>query len=398
MEEPFPKMLCNGSYQSCLQAASKNAIKNNIRWLIKKKSNHRIVYKCAQEKCTSTCEVRASLEDGNIIWGAFLNINHHDHDQNKFLSKPLREHLMMAIAKASALEPKSLTKAVSSEVNVSISSSQISRIKRQKLLDNAWESLWRKLPSFVEAINSTNELADLKMDGNEIKSLFLTFPYAHSFCNSNAFLNIIFIDGTFNTDHCKSTLLTAVTITADKIILPLAVALTDGETIENYYYFFSNLSKHLSDSSKNVFLSDQHPAISAALTKVFPNCAHVPCAWHIAQKIRCPKVVFFELLITDNVALFNIRWESFQKDYKASAEKISKFINNMAYVKNNRAKYGFISDSPIEAFHSAIAKYRCKEPLFLLSAIICWASKQRSKQLKILPLDLYCTTTTKLIQ
>ena len=238
-------------------------------------------------------------------------------------------------------------------------------------------------------MNKEQELSNfIENDGNTV--VFLVFPYTRDFVNSKAFLGIIFIDGTFCTDHCKSTLLAAVTVTPDRIILPLGVAETSGETLENYSIFLGELLKYIPDSTDLVFMADQHPSIKSSIGKIYPLSQLVPCAWHIAKHLRCPPSIFFNLLKSDNISLFNARWEIFQKKYPDSAQKILPFIDQIAYAKNNTIKLGFVSDSPIESFNASIKEYRSKEPLLLLIFIFQWSIAQRNKQLNLLSNDLFC--------
>ena len=122
-------------------------------------------------------------------------------------------------------------------------------------------------------------------EAGHIIGVFLTFPYVRNFCSSDAFLNMIFLDGTFCTDHNRTTLLAAVTVTSDKIILPLGVATTSGETNINYEYFLGQLSNYIKDSRNLTFLADRHPAIISSVSKVYPFSTLVPCAWHVCKQI-----------------------------------------------------------------------------------------------------------------
>ena len=378
-------ILCRGSYHQCIQSISLNGIDNQTRWHVVSRTSLKTKYKCCQRNCNCKAEIRAYEENEETTFQAVILGMHENHDI--VLTKPLREHLVLTVAKAVTSNTKGIKEAVATEVKEQINPRVINRIKRLRIIDGAWESLWLKLPSFVEIINTEQNLAFMNA-GKQF--IFLTFPYTKKFVNSKAFLDVIFIDGTLCTDHCKTTLLAAVTVTSDRIILPLAVAVTTGETLENYMTFLQHLSRFMPDSMKLIFMADQHPSISSSINAVYPLSCFIPCAWHVLKHLRCPKVVFFALLRADNIKLYETRWKEFQEKYPDSANKVSSFIDSMAYAKNNKVKLGFITDSPIEAFNAAIKQYRSKEPLILLKYIFEWALGQRNKQLSLLTNNLYC--------
>lgn len=384
-------LIKSGEYQTCIRVMSVSGVINNTHWIIKKKTDSRILYKCAHENCNCRAEVISKIINGDITWEAYQIGTHTNHTQN--LAKPLKEHLIMAISKAS-YENKSIQESIISDVKMKVSNQTINRIKRTKYILNIWESMWKKLPDFVNLLNKDQILSHIWIENEDnIKSVFLTFPYVDIFCKSDAFLNIIFVDGTFCTDHNHSTLLAAVTVTADKVILPIGVAITNGETNENYTYFLEQLSKYVLDSPELTFLSDRHPAIISSISKVYPLSKSIPCAWHVLQHIRCPKVVFFELIKTDNVKLYNARKAAFIAKYPKSADKIYDLIDKMSYIGNNNVKMGYISDSPIESFNNSIKEYRDKEPLLILYKVFQWSISQREKQLKLLNINnIYCNT------
>ena len=393
METDRRTIIAQGSYQNCMRALSHEAVKNKTHWLIIRNKQHHIKYKCAQKNCKCKSELISSFENGDIIWHAVQIGNHQQHTEN--CPKPLKEYLIFSVAKSMHSDPNSIY----SDVGMRIPKYTINRIKREKLPEKHWESLWRKLPHYIDLLNKKNSTAEiLKNDKNEIESIFIMMPYAKNFCSSDAFLSIIFLDGTFCYDHLNSTLLAAVTVTADRFIIPLAAARTSGETKENYTYFLKKMSEFIMDSETLIFFSDQHPAIQSSISITFPLSMFVPCAWHVSKHLRCPSIVFFELLKSDHPILYEKRWELFEKSYPSSASKVREIIQKMAYIGNNRAKLGYITDSPIESFNSAILNLRDKEPLILLDGILRWGIKQCSAQILSLGNNLFCKTVSNKIK
>ena len=346
------------------------------------------------KECNCRAELMSYYKGGEVLWKAFQYGEHQNHKKN--CPKPLKEHLVLAVAKSS-LENQKL---IHEEIGTFVPDYTIRRIKREKLSDNSWELLWKKLPSFIESLKKNGIQADLSIGNDEvIKSIFVAMPHSPIFCNSAAFLGMVFIDGTFCTNKMKTTIIGAVTVTADRIIIPLAVALVVGnETIENYTYFLNQQLKFLSDSEFIIFMADQHPSIQSSLSTVYPKSRYIPCAWHVAKHLHCPSVLLFDLLKIDHPSLFNIRWKEFEKNYPQSSKKVSSIISSMSYTGQNNTKLGYISDSPIESFNRAILELRDKEPLIILDGILRWSIRQCSLQLSKLNENLYCKTAYKKIQ
>lgn len=384
-------LLLTGSYMNCMKEISNNGISNDTHWLVKKKTDYRIVYKCAQKECECVAELVSELINYDIIWKAYIIGVHKNH--NESIPKPLKEHLKMAVAKSLISSSINIKESVTSEVKMQISRQTINRVKKSCFINGAWESLWKKLPSFVEVMNRDQTLSNLWLDEDgEIIAIFLTFPYVKTFCKSDAFVNLIFIDGTFCADHNKTTLLAATTVTSEKIILPLGVAVTSGETNDNYKYFLSQLKNYINDKKELFFMSDRHPSIISSINTIYPLSTLVPCAWHVHQHLHCPSVVFYQLILTDNIDLYEKRKSDFFNNYPASADKIKDIIDDMAIVKNNKTIFGYIADSPIESFNNAIKDYRNKEPLIMLYCIMQWALGQKERQLDYLKDNYLCDT------
>ena len=381
-------LLERGAYSRCIQAISKNAIENGTSWRTKKKTDARTIYICSQPKCRCMAEIRSIEIVGEILSEAFLIGKHEFHEIDN--PKPLHEHLVQVVARATDSGAKSLKEAIATEVGMQIPYRNIARIRRINLPDRAWEPLWQKLPNFVKRINKNQQLAFVDEEDGLIKSVFIAFSYTENFTTSEAFIDLIFLDGAFCNDHTKSTLISAVTVTADKIIIPLGSSVTSRETIENYCNFLRHLSNFVHDSEKLTFMSDQHPAIIASIKQIYPHSKWAPCAWHLQKHLRCTRIIFYALIKSDNEELFNLRWKLFQDRYPESSHKIAALIDSIAYVKNNGVKLGYVSDSPIESFNAAIKDSRNKEPLLLLSDIIRWASHQVTKQLALLSDEKYC--------
>ena len=150
-------LLAQGSYSKCIQAISKDGIENGTSWMTRKKTNSRTVYACSQTNCRCKAEIHTIEKNGEIISEAILIGKHVNHETDK--PKPLHEHLIHIVTRATESGTKSLKQSVATEIGMQVPYRNLARIKRVNLSDGAWEPLWQKLPNFVERINKDKNLA-----------------------------------------------------------------------------------------------------------------------------------------------------------------------------------------------------------------------------------------------
>lgn len=189
------KTIAKGPYIICLKEISKEGIMSNSSWTVYKKTARKIRYKCNQKKCNCRAEICLCEDKDETTYTATIIGNHSNHENN--LAKPIRKHLIATIAKASYSE-NNIKEAIATEMAIQVSPQTIYRIKKSISLGGSWEILWRKIPSFVEALNQKIELAAYKeIENSNFILIFMAMPYIQSFVESEASLNLIFIDGTF---------------------------------------------------------------------------------------------------------------------------------------------------------------------------------------------------------
>ena len=164
-------------------------IRRNQKWDIlenHEKTDKKTIYKCSQERCPYKAVISLSEADGEVFYFATIIDNHSS--RNFSTPKPLHSHLVAAVAKASAYN-KNIIEALATEFGLAINQRTISRIKKEEVLDGAWESLWRKLPAFVDELNANKTIASYTKDNDgNLKLLFMALPYTQRFANSQAFL------------------------------------------------------------------------------------------------------------------------------------------------------------------------------------------------------------------
>ncbi|XP_028802553.1 uncharacterized protein LOC114757633 [Neltuma alba] len=93
---------------------------------------------------------------------------------------------------------------------------------------------------------------------------------------------ILYVDGTHFSGLYKGTLLVASAYDANNELLPFAIAIVKGETIDNRTWFMSMIKK-IVGSKPLIIVSDSHNAIIGAMQSVFGSDRYAYCYRHVKE-------------------------------------------------------------------------------------------------------------------
>ncbi|XP_015932905.1 uncharacterized protein LOC107459205 [Arachis duranensis] len=160
-----------------------------------------------------------------------------------------------------------------------------------------WEESYAELPRWMLGVQSTmagtitvlkTSLVRLRGEVDEstvyFHRLFWTFPpciEAFHHCKP-----LVSIDGTHLYGKYGGTLLLAIAQDGNSNILPIAFALVEGENVESWSFFLSNLREHVTPQEGILVISDRHNGIKAALEApetgwLPPRAFRAYCIWHV---------------------------------------------------------------------------------------------------------------------
>ncbi|XP_018448738.2 uncharacterized protein LOC108820271 [Raphanus sativus] len=150
---------------------------------------------------------------------------------------------------------------------------------------------YKKLPAYLNNLVLANpgSLANLHTEpagegGNRFKYMFLAL--GASIEGYKAMRKVITVDGTHLKGRYAGCLLTASAQDGNYQIYPLAIAIVDSENDKSWEWFFQNLSAFVPNESGLVVVSDRHPSIYKAISKVYPSAGHCICVVHLKRNIR----------------------------------------------------------------------------------------------------------------
>ncbi|XP_019263845.1 PREDICTED: uncharacterized protein LOC109241551 [Nicotiana attenuata] len=97
---------------------------------------------------------------------------------------------------------------------------------------------------------------------------------------------VVVVDGTFLKTAYRGIMLTASTLDAAGIILPLAYAVVDSENDASWKWFFEQFKQAYGERTSMCVVSDRNESILKATSIVYPGVPHYSCVWHIWTNIR----------------------------------------------------------------------------------------------------------------
>ncbi|KFK40955.1 hypothetical protein AALP_AA2G066100 [Arabis alpina] len=145
------------------------------------------------------------------------------------------------------------------------------------------------LPAYLTKLGRANPGSEIHIATENINGAttfkFLFLSFAASIRGWDYMRRVILLDGTHLHGRYGGCMLTASAQDGNYQIFPLAYAIVDSENDKSWEWFFSCLSKVISDSRDLVFISDRHISIYSGLQKVYPLAGHGACVVHLARNI-----------------------------------------------------------------------------------------------------------------
>ncbi|KAL0733718.1 hypothetical protein Bca4012_009928 [Brassica carinata] len=206
-------------------------------------------------------------------------------------------------ASGSGTKPREIRHMMRGDLNVNISCWKAWR-SRDVAIDNIKESevtAYAKLPDYLNKLVTSNPgtLVELFAEphqngGHRFKYLFVALDA--SIKGYEYMKKVVVVDGTHLKGKYGGCLLTASAQDGNYQIFPLAFAIVDGENDmscgsrwhppQRQEWFFTHLSKFVTNHEELVFVSDRHPSIFKGISKVYPSAGHCIFIVYLKRNIR----------------------------------------------------------------------------------------------------------------
>ncbi|XP_058757161.1 uncharacterized protein LOC131630393 [Vicia villosa] len=282
------------SFSEFREALHKYSIAHGFAYRYKKNDSHRVTVKCKSQGCP--WRIYASkLSTTQLICIKKMNGNHTCEGSavkagyratRGWVGSIIKEKL-----KASPnYRPKDIADDIKREYGIQLNYSQAWRAKEiaREQLQGSYKEAYTQLPFFCEKIKETNPGSFATFTTKEDSSfhrLFVSF-HASLIGFQQACRPLIFLDRTPLNSKYQGELLAAVSVDGNDGIFPVAFAVVDAETEDNWHWFLQELKSALSTSEQITFVSDFQNGLKKSLSEIFENCYHGYCLRHLADKLN----------------------------------------------------------------------------------------------------------------
>ncbi|XP_058738722.1 uncharacterized protein LOC131610714 [Vicia villosa] len=229
-------------------------------------------------------------------------------------------------------KPREILQDIRDQHGVAVSYMQAWRGKERSMaaLHGTFEEGYRLLPAYCEQIRKTNpgSIASVGATGQEncFQRLFIAYR-ASIYGFINACRPLLELDRAHLKGKYLGTILCAAAVDADEALFPLAIAVVDIESDENWMWFMSELRKLLGVNTDNMprltILSERHRAMVEAVETHFPSASHGFCLRYVSENFRDT---------FKNTKLVNIFWNAV---YALTAAEFESKITEMIEISQD---------------------------------------------------------------
>jgi hypothetical protein len=187
-------------------------------------------------------------------------------------------------------KPKDIADDIKREYGIQLNYSQAWRAKEiaREQLQGSYKEAYNQLPFFCEKIKETNpgSIATFSTkDDSSFHRLFVSFHASISGFDQGC-RPLIFLDSIPLNSKYQGTLLAATAADADDGIFPIAFAVVDAETEDNWLWFLLELKSAVSASRQITFVADFQNGLKKSLAEIFDKCYHSYCLRRLAEKLN----------------------------------------------------------------------------------------------------------------
>ncbi|KAM6544910.1 hypothetical protein CsatB_025646 [Cannabis sativa] len=282
------------SFSEFREALHKYSIAHGFAYRYKKNDSHRVTVKCKSQGCpwriyasrlsTTQLVCIKKMHTNHTCDGAAVKAGYRA--TRGWVGSIIKEKLKVS----PNYKPKDIADDIKREYGIQLNYSQAWRAKEiaREQLQGSYKEAYTQLPYFCEKIKETNPGSIATFSTKEDSSfhrLFVSF-HASIVGFQQGCRPLIFLDSTALNSKYQGVLLSATAADGDDGIFPVAFAVVDAETDENWLWFLTELKSTISRSEPLTFVADFQNGIKNSLAVVFDKCHHCYCLRHLAEKLN----------------------------------------------------------------------------------------------------------------
>uniref|UniRef100_A0A1D1XVQ6 Transposase for insertion sequence element IS1081 n=1 Tax=Anthurium amnicola TaxID=1678845 RepID=A0A1D1XVQ6_9ARAE len=285
--------------ETCRRTLKETAIASHFDLRIVKSDRSRFIAKCSKEGCpwrvhvakcpnVPTFSIR-TLHAEHACEG--VRDLHHQQASVGWVARSVEARLR----DNPQYKPKEILQDIREQYGVAVSYMQAWRGKERSMaaVHGTFEDGFQLLPAYCEQIRKTNpgSIALVYATGQEncFQRLFISYR-ASIYGFLHACRPLLELDRAHLKGKYLGTLLCASAVDADGLLFPLAFAVVDVESDDNWMWFLSELRKLLGMNTDKMpiltILSDRSAGIVEAVETHFPSAFHGFCLRHVSENFR----------------------------------------------------------------------------------------------------------------
>ncbi|WVZ12601.1 hypothetical protein V8G54_017131 [Vigna mungo] len=282
------------SFSEFREALHKYSIAHGFAYKYKKNDSHRVTVKCKCQGCP--WRIYASrLSTTQLICIKKMHYNHTCEGSAVKAGYRATRGWVGSIIKEKLKDspnykPKDIADDIKREYGIQLNYSQAWRAKEiaREQLQGSYKEAYTQLPFFCEKIKETNPGSFATFTTKEDSSFHRLFVAFHASISGFQLgcRPLIFLDRTPLNSKYQGELLAATAVDGNDGIFPVAFAVVDTETEDNWCWFLQELKLAISTSEQITFVADFQNGLKSSLSNIFEKCYHSYCLRHLAEKLN----------------------------------------------------------------------------------------------------------------
>lgn len=281
------------SFSEFREALHKFSIAHGFAYRYKKNDSHRVTVKCKSQGCPwriyasrlSTTQLICikKMHTEHTCEGAAVKAGYRA--TRGWVGSIIKEKLKVA----PNYKPKDIADDIRREYGIQLNYSQAWRAKEiaREQLQGSYKEAYSQLPYFCDKIKETNPGSFATFATKEDSSfhrLFISFHASISGFQQGC-RPLLFLDSYPLNSKYQGVLLAATAADGDDGVFPVAFAIVDVDTDDNWHWFLLELKAALSTSQKITFVADFQKGLKESLHQIFDGY-HSYCLRYVAEKLN----------------------------------------------------------------------------------------------------------------
>ncbi|GMJ11147.1 MUSTANG 7 [Hibiscus trionum] len=279
--------------QEFRESLRKYAVAHQFAFKYKKNDSHRVTVKCKVEGCP--WRIHASrLSTTQLICIKKMNPTHTcggsalagGHQATRsWVASIIKERLK----DFPDYKPKDIVNDIKQEYGIQLNYSQAWRAKEiaMEQLQGSYKDAYSQLPSLCDRIMETNPGSLATFTTKEDSSFHRLFISFHA--SLSGFVGgcrpLLFLDSIPLKSKYQGMLLTATAADGDDGVFPVAFAVVDAETNDNWHWFLLQLNSAVSTSCPLTFIADRQKGLRESISEIFKGSYHGYCLRYLTEEL-----------------------------------------------------------------------------------------------------------------